>query len=228
MRYGLIKKANFISRPNRFTAHVLLDGREEMVHVRNTGRCREILKEGTPVILEASKNPLRKTGYSLISAYKGDRLINIDSQVPNAVVQEALKASQINEFGSLQAVLREVTYGNSRFDLYFEDKEKKGFIEVKGVTLEVDGTAMFPDAPTERGAKHVMEMVKAVEGGFLGYILFLIQMDGVHCFTPNRKMDGRFASALCYAEERGVKILAYDSHVTENEITIGSPVKVIL
>ncbi|MDD4834096.1 MAG: DNA/RNA nuclease SfsA, partial [Lutispora sp.] len=150
MIYNDTKEAIFIKRPNRFIAHVLLDGKEEIVHVKNTGRCREILIEGTKVILEASKNPNRKTAYSLIAAYKGDMLINIDSQIPNAVVFEGIKQNRISIISDVKYLKREVTYGNSRFDMYFEKENSKGFIEVKGVTLEENGLAMFPDAPTER------------------------------------------------------------------------------
>lgn len=228
MRYDNIQKAEFLCRPNRFIAQVLLDGSEETVHVKNTGRCREILLPGAPVFLEQVKNLSRKTKYSLISVYKGDMLVNIDSQVPNAVALEALKAGRIEELKEISGVSREVTYGSSRFDIYFEGKDQKGFMEVKGVTLEENGLALFPDAPTARGTKHLLEMVKAREDGYSGYILFLIQMKGVHHFTPNGKMDPRFAQALAYASTKGVKILAYDSIVTRDEIVLGSPVDVVL
>ena len=169
MKYTPIKSAVFISRPNRFISHVLIDGKDEIVHVKNTGRCREILQEGISVILEEASNANRKTKYSLIAAYKGDVLINIDSQVPNMVVYEAIKDEKLKEFQKITKLSREVTFGNSRFDLYYECGEQKGFIEVKGVTLETDGVAMFPDAPTERGSKHVYEMIKAVEQGYAGF-----------------------------------------------------------
>ncbi len=228
MNYTTIKPAVFISRPNRFISHVLVDGRVEVVHVKNTGRCREILQEGTTVILEEASNTNRKTKYSLIAAYKGDVLINIDSQIPNMVVYEALKNEKIKEFQQITKLSREVTYGNSRFDLYFESGEQKGFIEVKGVTLEVDGTAMFPDAPTQRGSKHVYEMIKAVEEGYAGFLFFLIQMKGVTHFTPHTIRDPEFTKALRLAHEKGVTILAYDALVGEDAICIGSPVKVLL
>lgn len=228
MKYSSIKKAVFIKRPNRFIAHVMLDGREEIVHVKNTGRCREILRAGTTVFLEESANKDRKTGYSLISAYKGDMLINIDSQVPNAVIFEAVKQKKLEELNHVHVLRREVTYGNSRFDIYFESPADKGFIEVKGVTLEENGVAMFPDAPTERGTKHIYEMVKAVENGYKGYVIFLIQMKGVEYFTPNHATDKDFAEALRAAEEKGVTILAYDCHVTEDEINLESRVDVVL
>jgi sugar fermentation stimulation protein A len=228
LKYSSIKLATFISRPNRFISHVLVDGRDEVVHVKNTGRCREILQEGAAIILEEASNPNRKTKYSLIAAYKGDVLINIDSQVPNMVVYEAIKKEMLKEFHEITRLSREVTYGNSRFDLYFESGEQKGFIEVKGVTLEVDGIAMFPDAPTERGSKHVYEMIKAVEEGYAGFIFFLIQMKGVTHFTPNVVRDPKFAKALRLAQEKGVTILAYDALVDDAGICIGNPVPVIL
>lgn len=226
MKYNDISKAVFLERPNRFIAHVLLNGKKEIVHVKNTGRRREILNRGTQVILEKSRNKNRKTNYSLISAYKGNNLINIDSQVPNAVVYQGLRDKKVDEIQNICMLKREVFYGNSRFDIYFETPLEKGFVEVKGVTLENDGITMFPDAPTERGTKHVKEMVKAVHEGYKGYIFFLIQMKGVKYFTPNAIMDDKFASALKYAKENGVGILAYDSYVTENEIVIGNKVKV--
>jgi sugar fermentation stimulation protein A len=228
LKYTSIKSATFISRPNRFISHVLVDGRDEVAHVKNTGRCREILQEGAAIILEEASNPNRKTKYSLIAAYKGDVLINIDSQVPNMVVYEAIKKEMLKEFHEITRLSREVTYGNSRFDLYFESGEQKGFIEVKGVTLEVDGIAMFPDAPTERGSKHVYEMIKAVEEGYAGFIFFLIQMKGVTHFTPNVVRDPKFAKALRLAQEKGVTILAYDALVDDAGICIGNPVPVIL
>lgn len=228
MNYTSIKSAVFLSRPNRFLAHVLVDGREEVVHVKNTGRCKEILQEGACVILEAAGNPNRKTKYSLIAAYKGSVLINIDSQVPNSVVYETIKSNLLEEFQPVTKLLREVTYGNSRFDLYFESGQRKGFIEVKGVTLEADGAALFPDAPTERGRKHIYEMIKAVEEGYEGYLFFLIQLKGVTHFTPNTLRDPAFAKALRLAHTKGVTILAYDAIVGEAEISIGNPVKVSL
>lgn len=228
MQYKKIEKAIFINRPNRFIAHVLLNGKEEIVHVRNTGRCREILTDRTKVILEKSDNPKRKTKYSLICGYKGSMLINIDSQIPNAAVYEGILNNKIKELTGIIKVKREVFFKNSRFDIYFETLNKRGFVEVKGVTYEKDGIAMFPDAPTLRGTKHVNEMVEAVKEGFEGYIFFLIQINGIKYFTPYVKMDEKFASSLKYASKNGVKILAYNSNIAENEITIGHEVKVIL
>ena len=224
MKYSNTKTATFLHRPNRFIAHVLVDGKEEIVHVKNTGRCKEILREGTTVIIEEAANTQRKTKYSLIAAYKGEALINIDSQIPNVVVYESIKNNLIKELPMVTKLSREVVYGSSRFDLYFEAGKQRGFIEVKGVTLESDGIAMFPDAPTERGTKHIYEMIKAVEEGYAGYIFFLIQMKGINYFTPNRIRDPKLAEALYIAKERGVHVLAYDSVVTEDGIALGAPV----
>lgn len=227
MKYDNVIEAKFIKRPNRFIAHVLVDGKEEIVHVRNTGRNREILVEGTKVILEKSKNPDRKTAYSLIAAYKGDMLINIDSQIPNAVVFEGIINNKISALQNVNNIKREVTYGNSRFDIYFEKENSKGFIEVKGVTLEEDGLAMFPDAPTERGRKHIEEMAAPVANGYEGFIIFLIQMKGVKAFSSNFSMDPKFSEELRKAAYSGVKVLAYDSIVKKDEIIISDPVEVI-
>lgn len=228
MKYNKIVEGIFIKRINRFIAHVWVEGIEEIVHVKNTGRCKELFIAGAKVILECSQNPARKTRFSLICIYKGDRLINIDSQVPNYVVLEALQTGSISEIAAINTLRKEVTFGNSRFDVYFESLGSKGFIEVKGVTLEEDGMVMFPDAPTSRGAKHVYEMIKAVEEGYQGYIFFLIQMKGVISFSPNRETDKAFAAALELAAAKGVKLLAYDSFVEEDKIVIGDRVDIIL
>lgn len=228
MKYNKIVEGTFIKRINRFIAHVWVEGIEEIVHVKNTGRCKELFIAGTKVILECSQNPARKTRYSVICIYKGDRLINIDSQVPNYVVLEALQTGSISEIAASDTLRKEVTFGNSRFDVYFESLGNKGFIEVKGVTLEEDGMVMFPDAPTSRGTKHVYEMIKAVEEGYQGYIFFLIQMKGVISFSPNSKTDKAFAAALKLAAEKGVKLLAYDSFVEEDKIVIGDRVDIVL
>lgn len=228
MKYNHIIQGIFIKRINRFVAHVWLDGIEEVVHVKNTGRCKELFIAGTTVILEKAQNPERKTRFSIIGIYKGNRLINIDSQIPNYVVFEALQSGCISEIADIDKVKKEVTYGNSRFDLYFESAGCKGFIEVKGVTLEDDELVMFPDAPTVRGTKHVLEMIKAVENGYMGCIFFLIQMKGVKSFSPNSKTDPIFSAALQLAAQKGVILLAYDSLVREDEILIGDRVDIIL
>ncbi len=226
MKYGTIKRGIFIERPNRFIAKVSMNGAIETVHVKNTGRCREILIPGATVILEKANNEGRKTSYSLIAAYKGETLINIDSQAPNQVVYEALKQGALPEFGNLTRIVKEVRFGNSRIDLYYETESEKGFIEVKGVTLERDGRALFPDAPTERGAKHLLELAESVQSGFRGWIFFLIQMKAPDRFQPNIPMDPKFTEALRLARDSGVGILAYDSIVTEDGLIIDEPVLV--
>lgn len=220
MTYNDIVEGIFLERPNRFIAEVLIDGDRHTVHVKNTGRCKEILIKGTKIYLQKSNNPNRKTKYSLISAYKGDRLINIDSQVPNDVVYEAITGNVIPELSGLSFVKREQKYKNSRFDMYFEHEERRGFVEVKGVTLEKDGMSMFPDAPTERGRKHIEELIDAVENGYEGYVFLLIQMEGIIEFTPNVITDPKFAAALKKAQESGVHILCYNCHVTGDRIEI--------
>ncbi len=231
MHYTMIKQGVFLERPNRFIANVLVDGVIETVHVKNTGRCRELLIHGVPVILEQAvslPNSGRKTKYSLVAVYKEDRLINIDSQAPNLVIYEALHRGKLWEFGTPTRIAREFRFGSSRFDIYYESGMVKGFIEVKGVTLERDGVLFFPDAPTERGSKHVRELVEAVKSGYEACIFFLIQMEGAAWFEPNGATDPQFAEALRSASTQGVKVLAYDSRVTEDEIGIGSPVAVKL
>ena len=228
MIYRKIKKGIFLDRPNRFVAHVFLDGKEETVHVKNTGRCRELLIKGTEVILEESDNPKRKTKYSLIAVYKGNKLINMDSQAPNSAAYEAVKNGVIKEIGVPEFLKREVSYSKSRFDLYFEKDGKKGFIEVKGVTLEKDSMTYFPDAPTQRGTRHLEELIKAYEEGYEAFVLFVIQMKGVIGFSPNYETDLNFAQALKDSQNKGVKIIAYDCNVNEDEMNIDSPVNVIL
>ncbi len=232
MKYAKIQQARFINRPNRFIARVEIEGMEfkrmETVHVRNTGRCREILIPGTTVFLEEVNKPDRKTRFSLISAYKDHRLINIDSQIPNAVVAEAIRNRVLDRFQPLTLLKAETVFGESRFDFYYETEAAKGFIEVKGVTLERDGVALFPDAPTERGTKHLHELIKTVAEGYQSYVLFLIQMKGVTCFQPNTAMDSAFANALKKASTQGVKILAYDSNITPDGIALNHPVPVQL
>lgn len=221
MIYEKIVTGTFIKRPNRFTAIVVINGNKETVHVKNTGRCQELLLPGAKVILEDRSHILtRKTKYSLIAVWKGKMLVNIDSQVPNQVVYEAVKAKQIPTLTNLTHLKREVSFGNSRFDLYFESTKEKGFIEVKGVTLETDSIAMFPDAPTSRGLKHVLEMIQVVEQGYRGIIFFLVQMKGPKLFQPNLEMDRAFTQALQKAKSSGVEIMVYDSCVLANSIQL--------
>ena len=208
----------FLKRPNRFIAYVRIDGKEEIVHVKNTGRCKELLIEGVKVILEKGKNPKRKTKYSIIAVYKGDVLINMDSQAPNEAAAEAISVGKIKEIGEVSFLKREVTFGASRFDVYYEKEEKKGFVEVKGVTLEEDGIATFPDAPTARGTKHLMELIGAAKAGFEATVLFVVQMKGTHSFCPNKERDPKFAEALQKAMQAGVHVLVYDCDVTESSM----------
>lgn len=226
MKYEKIIEATFLKRPNRFIAHVLINGEEEIVHVRNTGRCKELLIPGAKIILEdCSHNKNRKTKYSLIAVWKEDMLVNMDSQIPNAAVYKAIKENRIKGLENLSHIKREVTFGNSRFDIYFESGEQKGFIEIKGVTLEDNSIAMFPDAPTERGTKHVLEMIDAVKQGYRGIIFFLLQMKGPTLLTPNYEMDKKFSQSLILAQENGVEILVYDSIVTNDKIIVDKIVK---
>ncbi len=228
MQYKEITRGRFIKRINRFIAEVAIDKDVYEVHVKNTGRCRELFIPGATVYLEPSSNPKRKTPYSIVSIEKGERIINIDSQVPNRVVEEAFHESPYLKtiFSDDVKIRREVTYGASRFDLYYEQPQlgKKGFIEIKGVTLEVDDIAMFPDAPTLRGAKHVKELMKGQQEGFDNYILFLVQMKGVKEFRPYEENDPNFTACLREAAESGVGVLVFDSLVTPGSIEMGDPV----
>ena len=227
MKYNNIVEGRFIERPNRFIAKVEIGGVTETVHVKNTGRCRELLVKGTTVYLEKSNNPERKTGYDLIAVLKnGKTLINMDSQIPNAVTEEWLRKG--NLFSKDAVIRREVTHNKSRFDFYIEDGDRKIFLEVKGCTLETDGIARFPDAPTERGVKHINELIDCVNEGFEAYILFVIQMKGIKHFEPNDKTHSAFGDALRNAESKGVNILAYDCNVTKDTIEIDKEIKVLL
>lgn len=231
MVYENMVKAKFIKRPNRFIAHCIVNGKEEIVHVKNTGKCKELLIKGCTVYLQEHDNPNRKTKYSLISVIKGDRLINMDSQVPNKVAYEALVNKDIilpglNE--EITYIKAEKTYKSSRFDIYIETENKKAFVEIKGVTLEEDGVVLFPDAKTERGVKHINELVEASKDGYISYLLFVIQMKGVKYFTPNTKMHKEFADTLKNASLKGVNIIAYDCNVDYKSISINEKVKVVL
>ena len=227
MKYNNIVEGRFIERPNRFIAKVEIGGVTETVHVKNTGRCRELLVKGTTVYLEKSNNPERKTGYDLIAVLKnGKTLINMDSQIPNAVTEEWLRKG--NLFSKDAVIRREVTHNKSRFDFYIEEGGRKIFLEVKGCTLETDGIARFPDAPTERGVKNINELIDCVNEGFEAYILFVIQMKGIKHFEPNDKTHSAFGDALRNAESKGVNILAYDCNVTKDTIEIDKEIKVLL
>ncbi len=221
-----MSRCKFLERPNRFLARVEMEGQEVLCHVKNTGRCRELLNPGAVVYLQKSDNPNRKTGYDLIAVEKGEMLINMDSQIPNYVAAEWLrKGSLFPEGANIQMEKR---YGNSRFDIYAEAGERKAFLEVKGVTLEVEGQARFPDAPTERGVKHVRELMGCVQEGYEAYLLFVIQMTGIQSFAPNWDTHPAFGSALQEAARAGVQILAYDCQVRPDEIVLDQPVPVLL
>lgn len=224
MKYKEIKKASFISRPNRFVALVSIDGRETAVHVKNTGRCRELLTPGAEVWLEKSSNPDRKYRYSLVTVKKGERMVNMDSQAPNKAVGEWLSEGGL--FSDVKLIRPECRYGNSRFDFYVEYGDRKAFIEVKGVTLENDGAVSFPDAPTERGSKHLRELSSCVKDGYEAYVIFVVQMKNVLYFTANESHDPVFARTLIEARNEGVRILAYDCFVTEDEMKMGDKVEV--
>lgn len=214
-----------MSRPNRFIAEVEIDGEVKVCHVKNTGRCRELLIKGVRVILERSDNPNRRTEYDLVAVYKGDKLINIDSQAPNAVFGEWLRAGG---FGEVTLIKPECFYKNSRFDFYVETKDKKIFIEVKGVTLEENGVVLFPDAPTERGVKHLTELSEAVGDGYEAYVYFVVQMNDCRYFTPNKKTHPEFAEALRLARDSGVNVRAVKCNVTEEELKIKTDVVVVI
>lgn len=226
MQYGKILPASFLSRPNRFVARVEAEGEELVCHVKNTGRCRELLVPGATVWLEESPNPSRKTKFDLIAVEKGDRLINMDAQAPNKVFGEWAAAGGFRE--GLTLLRPETTYGSSRFDFYWESSKSRGFVEVKGVTLEEDGVVRFPDAPTLRGVKHLDELVKAREAGCEAAVCFVIQMENVRWFAPNDVTHPEFGQALRRAAQAGVEILAMDCAVTPQSLTMGKPVPIRL
>lgn len=226
MHYENIVKGEFISRPNRFIANVLIDGEIHKCHVKNTGRCRELLVPGCEVWLEHSKSEKRKTEYSLITVNKNRKLINMDSQAPNKAVEEWLQSGGL--LPDIKLLKREQKWGDSRFDFYFETENEKAYAEVKGVTLEENGVVMFPDAPTERGVKHVKELYKLKEKGFSAYLIFVIQMKDVKYFTPNIKTHKEFADALIEAEKAGVKIVAADCFVSPDTMEIRDRVRIVL
>lgn len=226
MKYDRMIEGKFISRPNRFIAYAQIDGKEETVHVKNTGRCAELLQPQADIFLQVSDNPSRKTKWDLIAVRKGERMVNMDSQIPNYVVKEWIEAG--NLFEDVHFVKSEVTYGSSRFDLYVEAGDRKIFIEVKGVTLEQDGVVRFPDAPSERAIKHVNELAQAVKEGYEAYVFFVIQMKDVKYFTPNMDTHAAFGEALRAAAAAGVHVVAYDCEVTPDSIVIRKEVSVVL
>ncbi|MGN1404240.1 MAG: DNA/RNA nuclease SfsA [Ruminococcus sp.] len=231
MKYKQIISGIFLERPNRFIAHVEINGVSEIVHVKNTGRCKELLLPGSTVYLSVADNPSRKTKYDLIAVEKQrdgapPLLINMDSQIPNAAAEEWLRKGTL--FSPDAVIRREVTYGNSRFDFFVTDGERKAFLEVKGVTLEEKGIAMFPDAPTERGVKHLHELIQCRQDGYEAYVLFVIQMKEMTVLRPNDATHPAFGVALREAERAGVKILAMDCAVTPDSIVLDEAVPVQL
>lgn len=216
----------FLSRPNRFIAHVEIDDETIIAHVKNTGRCGELLISGTRVVLQKSDNPEHKTAYDLIAVWKGERLINIDSQAPNKVFLEYLQSGQYID--GVTHIKPEARYGVSRFDFYVEAGERRIYIEVKGVTLEENGVVLFLDAPTERGVKHLKELAQCVMKGYEAHVVFIIQMNDVRYFTPNNKTHPAFGEALTAAEQAGVNVAALDCTVAENSLVIGKSVQIKL
>ena len=226
MRYENICSGKFIARPNRFIAQVEIGGAVEICHVKNTGRCRELLVPGAQVYLERSSNPLRKTKYDLIAVEKGNLLVNMDSQAPNKVFREFAESGAFRK--DLTRIRGEYTWGDSRFDFLLEDDRGLTFVEVKGVTLEDDGVVRFPDAPTERGVKHLNGLKRAVEEGHRAAAFFVIQMEGMKSFSPNDVTHPAFGDALREAAAAGVEVLAYECRVTPDTLEIARPVLVVL
>lgn len=227
MQYQHIEKGRFLSRPNRFIAHVALNGRTEIVHVKNTGRCRELLTQGAAVYLEKSGNPTRKTQYDLIAVEKGSLLVNMDAQAPNQVFREWAEAGGFRP--GLTLLRPETTWGGSRFDFYWESTDGgRGFVEVKGVTLEEKGHARFPDAPTERGVKHLKELIRCREEGYEAAVCFVLQMAGMVDFAPNDVTHPAFGEALRQAARSGVQVIARECAVTPDSLTITASVPVLL
>ena len=225
MQYGKIVPGTFLSRPNRFIAHIEIEGKEEICHVKNTGRCRELLPAGAQVYCLDAQSPARKTRYDLIAVQKGKRLINMDSQAPNAAVKEWLLAGGL---GAVENLCPESRHGNSRFDFSFTKDGIPCFLEVKGVTLEQDSVCAFPDAPTQRGAKHLQELTELKQQGYGAYVLFVIQMSDVLYLHPNDATDPVFGAALREAVKYGVEILAMDCAVTPDSMILRQPVEIRL
>ncbi len=230
MKYPKITTARFISRPNRFVAIAEHEGQEISVHVKNTGRCKELLVKGAEVYLEdfTGRQGKRKMLYDLVAVNKNGLLINMDSQAPNKAVREALENGTIKlpHMSELAIVKPETVYRDSRFDFYVQDVNgAEGFVEVKGVTLENDGVVSFPDAPTERGVKHINELIKAKSEGYNTYALFAVQMTGAKYFTPNDELHAAFGKALREAVKHGVHVLAYECYISPEEMTVTKPVE---
>lgn len=226
MKYDSIINATFLRRLNRFTAEIEVDGKCELCHVKNTGRLRELLISGKTVFVQVHDNPERKTKYSLIAVQKGGETVNIDSQAPNAVFYEWVRSGHFCDGVTL--IKPETAFGNSRFDCYIEAGERKIFAEVKGVTLEKDGIALFPDAPTERGIKHLRELCECVKQGYKAYVIFVVQMKGVHTFMPNAQTHKEFADALRECAKSGVNVICVDCRVTRDTLEIDERINVRL
>ncbi len=225
MRYENMVPGIFLARPNRFIAHVEIEGQEQIVHVKNTGRCRELLPAGAKVWCQHWDNPSRKTKYDLILVQKGERLICMDSQAPNAAAKEWLLSGGL---GQIEELKGEYTHGDSRFDFSFVKDGRRCFLEVKGVTLENDGVCAFPDAPTQRGVKHLQGLTRLAQEGYGAYVLFVIQMADVKYLHPNDATDPAFGNALREAKRQGVEVLAAECAVTRNSMAITTPVEVKL
>lgn len=226
MIYKNIVQGKFLSRPNRFIAQVEIQGEEHTVHVKNTGRCKELLTDNATVFLEKSDNQQRKTQYDLIGVIKGNRMINMDSQAPNIAFKEYLQQGLFIE--NINVLRPEYKFSNSRIDFYVESQKRKILIEIKGVTLEDNNKVYFPDAPTQRGVKHINELISATKEGYEAYIVFVVQMEGVKSFSPNYTTQPEFGYALEEAQKQGVKILAFDCKVTENSMVVKEEVPVKL
>ncbi len=224
MTYKNINKAVFIDRPNRFIARCEINEQVETVHVKNTGRCKELLIPGTTVFLEKFNAQTRKTNYDLISVIKGNRIINIDSQAPNKIFLEWAKSGRF--LPDILLIKPEYRFLNSRFDFYIETPFKKIFIEIKGATLENNGVVMFPDAPTQRGLKHISELIEVKKKGYEAYIIFVIQMENAKYFMPNYITHKAFADKLKECDDNGVNVAAFDTIVTEKSIVLNNEVEV--
>ncbi len=223
MKYSNIIKAKFISRPNRFIAHAELNGETVVCHVKNTGRCKELLQSGCEVYLTESDNPARKTKYDLVAVNKNGELFNIDSYAPNIAAGEYLKQKY-----PFAKIYPERKFGNSRFDFYIENGDEKIIVEVKGVTLEKNGVALFPDAPTERGVKHIKELTELAGKGYRTQILFVIQTENVNCVSPNDETHKEFGDALRFAQQNGVTVTAVNCTVTPDSMEIKDKIDVLL
>lgn len=221
MKYKDVREATFLARPNRFVAQVMVDGVEETVHVKNTGRCESLLEPGCKVMLEVSDNPKRKTKYDLISVYS-ERLgwVNIDSLAPNELLKEWLASEANTLFPGPDYIKPECQYGESRFDMYLEKDDRRIFMEAKGCTLEWGWLGLFPDAPTERGAKHLWELIEAVKEGYECYLVFVIQINGITHVRPNRPIDPDFADAMRAAIVNGVKVLNLECHIEPDSLEV--------